>query len=98
MTSGDVVANIATSNLTFQPAAGVECCIMALGSLYDTNGFAYFRNGTNNSPIWYAGDGASNSTLNSATFQGKMFINNTIYLYINMTGTNPRSYSGIQTK
>jgi len=98
MAAGDVVANVSTSNITFQPAAGVECCIMAVGKIFDSNGFAYLTNGTNQGGIWYAGDGNSTSTLNSATFQGKIFINNTIYLYINMTGGTVRCYSGIQTK
>lgn len=89
MAAGDVINGIQTAAFTFQPAAGVEIILTAIGM--SANNWIYATNGTNQHYWWYftSAGGGGGSNL-------KTPINNTIYLQI--THAAGGFYSGIQTK
>ncbi len=94
MAVGDVVNGISANNtiLTFQPAAGVECCITSVGTdNINTNGCKLY-NGT-----LLSGQARVTEITNQSNI--KIFINNTNYLYLPALGVAYMShYTGIQTK
>lgn len=96
MAVGDVISGLASigigGNLDFQPAAGVEVMISALGALVSGSNNISITNGTLNAVISI---GNTNGIMNS-----KIFINNTNYLRINngTGGAVEMGYTGIQIK
>ena len=90
MAAGDVVNGISGADITFQPAAGVECMITSGGWYTDNGFFMNYTNGTINSQF------VPNTTYGEV-YQPKAFITNSIYLLVQRSTANC-SYSGIQIK
>lgn len=93
MAAGDVVNGIGVNatDLTFQPAAGVEVAITTVGAY---NQFYKLTNGTTLSVLGYA------QTVNMELYMktGKILINNTNYLFIAAGTLDANGYTGIQIK
>lgn len=95
MAVGDVVAGVATSSLSFQPAAGVECVIKA-GCIKQ---YSQLTDGTNSANVWFMSDTSAVGQNPGTGVQDKLFINNSIYLkFTGTTYTDGAFYSGIQIK
>lgn len=99
MAVGDVVAGVASSSLSFQPAAGVEVVLTSYGA---NKQWSRLTDGTTNAYVFIFSD-SSAVGQNTGTGQGsggaKLCINNSIYL--NFTGTSYTDggyYTGIQIK
>ena len=91
MAVGDVVSGVSTTDITYQPAAGVEVLITSFGGAADSAHYCNLYNGTT---------AARQDKYVTATNRGgavKVFLNNTNYLQIVGTADN-RGYTGIQTK
>ena len=91
---GDLLSGIFTtvgSNVSFQPAAGVEIIILSL------HGDSTCRAGLTNG-VTISDSIASNSSTFGQGFNTKIGINNTNYLNMYTNGPTPPSYSGIQIK
>lgn len=95
---GDVL--IATASVapgasgTFQPAAGVEVVITAIGLTRDSDWSFGHTNGTVN----VRGPSPNANTVHNAIL--RLFLNNTVYLHAfnNNVATKEWTYSGVQTK
>ena len=88
MAVGDFVSGVfVTAGIsTFQPASGVTIMIT---QAYSYNQFISITNGT-----IIADTLANNSSGNATTF--KLFITNSIYLYLPVSGNSGKMYCGVQ--
>tara|TARA_R110000823_G_C15759757_1_gene482825 strand:- start:44 stop:343 length:300 start_codon:yes stop_codon:yes gene_type:complete len=99
MAAGDAVSYVADlasgATVFFQPAAGVEVCLMSFSSERNDN-YSSATSGTFITTFWYKGSTTDNFNINGH----KMFINNSSYLRIGNFDASQGafSYSGIQTK
>jgi len=93
MAVGDVISVIQNSDITYQPAAGVEVMITSAGNPIDAYFAILLTNGVGVS-INYINNTATNWTF----YQPKIFINNSIYVSIVGNAPNYRSFCGIQIK
>jgi len=94
MAVGDVVSDVGTSNMTFQPAAGVEI-MLTWADGYATVSSFNLTDGTNNSRQQQPLSGTSASF---PTFCSKIFLTNAHYLRMTGTGAFNWGYWGIQIK
>jgi hypothetical protein len=87
MAAGDVINGLvmAATNITFQPAAGVQCVITTAYPF--TNGYCYLTDGV--SFAWH--------TPQSAFQNMKMMIDNTRYFYMSAS-VSANSFTGMQIK
>lgn len=92
MAVGDAVVNIFSGASTFQPAAGVEVCITSCFVQPRTSDDIRITDGVNQG-ICSNQSGTAQDHLNT-----KIFITNSIYLYLNAGGAVYSGYSGVQTK
>jgi len=93
MVVGDVVNQlnpVVSATLTFQPAAGVEVMVSTIGVV---GGIFYLTNGVNNGYLSVASSGQTATSVNV-----KMFINNTNYLHIALSGGYYNNFTGLQIK
>ena len=96
MSKGDVVSDqqdiVTGSDMDFQPAAGVEAAITALGRQSASSTDVQLYDGTLNNGVYQVGVGP--------TSPPKLLINNTRYLrFSNNSGANNElAFAGIQTK
>jgi len=88
MAVGDVVSAIvgAAATQNFQPAAGVEAVITSFG---DTTAAGFQASLTDGTEL----------SLSTQTISGvKMFMTNSVFLEVSVSGTTDLSFSGIETK
>jgi len=92
MAVGDVVNAISGvgAELTFQPAAGVECVITSW-SVY--NSTMQYYDGTN-----YAFGVITTTAGQAGLMNTKLFINNTRFIALNASSGQRGFYCGVQTK
>ena len=96
MASGDIVSGISDPNtdISLQPAAGVQLMITWIGMDNTTNAYSYLTDGTIQSNSTSTSGRAFLSTMNL-----KQFITNAMYFKIGgIGGTSRSSYTGIQIK
>lgn len=96
MAKGDTVSAIGVtgSELTFQPASGVEVCITHCGG-YNT--WIMFYNGTTSSHLVHTNDVTSQGGVTDI-LKTQIMLNNTNYLRIGSRSGYAMSYSGVQIK
>lgn len=94
MAVGDVVSDVGNSNMTFQPAAGVEVMLTWADGIATTSAFM-LTDGVNNSRDLQNITGASATNPN---FTPKIFLTNAHYLRILGTGAFAWGYWGVQIK
>ena len=100
MAAGDAfgfITNIsASSNLDYQPAAGVEICVTAIAMSESSNAYVRLYDGTINADLV-----AVPSSVNGSGFLNtKIIITNSIYLRLrnSSTGTRVIGLTGLQLK
>jgi len=91
MAVGDVIAaTVASNSISFQPAVGVEVMITHFGTQTGTNPNCGITDGANPSHLVYG-----QTTFTTAA---KIFINNSVYLFVAFGGSGASAYCGVQTK
>jgi len=92
MAVGDVISVLQNSDITYQPAAGVEVMITSAGPQNDGGFGIGLYDGVNISYNYY------NATTSAwENYQPKIFITNSVYLTIT-SSAGSRSFCGIQIK